>query len=324
MPTFLVTPKMSPALAARVERSVTGKATSSMMRRLIVVARFGVVLGTALAIYGLVVSRRASQQKEDSSRTALLASAEQLASSLSIEEKELPSRVEPWFGALTAAQWPGDEVTPELRRTGAIAMALAQSTLYLRGTMDGFSSSERISETAKSSPKDALVLCLMDPPSARTEKALVEKVRIAYSGGPDLEERTRSVRPFHDAIAALPYFLPEWTASIHEATDYAQLEKLRTQLSNAPVERTQEAAKASQLLIAIDEPGPETGHTELDGERPHQVRVALVDLRAAKLLFRLRRPVDPSWLSETRRVSYARGLDSCVLAYDIHRELAHQ
>lgn len=322
MPTFLVTPKMSPALAARVERAVTGRATSSTMRRLIVVARFGAVLGIGLAIYALVVSRRASQQKEDSSRAALLESAQQLADSLTSDEKELPAKAEPWLSALTAPQWPGDEIASEARGKQTLATILARSTLYLRGALDGLGSSEAISETAKSSPKDALVLCLMDPPSARTEKALVEKVRIAYSGGADMEERTKSVRPFHDAVAALPYFLPEWTTKINEATDHKQLEKLRSQLAAAPTDRTQEAAKAQLLLVAIDEPGPETGHTELDGERPHQVRVALVDLRASKLLVRLRRPVDPGWLSETRRVSYARGLDSCALAHDIHQELA--
>ena len=37
-----------------------------------------------------------------------------------------------------------------------------------------------------------------------------------------------------------------------------------------------------------------------------------------RTLLRLRRPVDPAWISEAARVQFATGLDWCLLALDVH------
>ena len=73
------------------------------------------------------------------------------------------------------------------------------------------------------------------------------------------------------------------------------------------------------LLFAIDEPGERTAVSELDGEKPHWVRVGLIDLTTGQLLLRLRRRVDPSGLSEVTRAEYARGVDDCSLALDVRQ-----
>ena len=65
----------------------------------------------------------------------------------------------------------------------------------------------------------------------------------------------------------------------------------------------------------------DTLYTELDGERPHDVRIGLVDLTSAKMLLRLRKRVDPTWISMNARAQYASGLDACALAMDVHESI---
>ena len=73
--------------------------------------------------------------------------------------------------------------------------------------------------------------------------------------------------------------------------------------------------------MAMDEPAPLTSPAELDGERAHEVRVAIVEVASSKVLLRLRKHVDPSDWSPKVRPDYARGLDECALAADV-REAA--
>jgi hypothetical protein len=91
-------------------------------------------------------------------------------------------------------------------------------------------------------------------------------------------------------------------------------------LHNAPTERAIRAAHDSLLVAAMDEPGVSNAPTELDGERPHDVRLAAVDLAAGKLLVRVRRHVDPNWISVEKRPMYALGLDSCAFSYEVVAE----
>jgi hypothetical protein len=67
----------------------------------------------------------------------------------------------------------------------------------------------------------------------------------------------------------------------------------------------------------MDEPGGPGGTTELDGERPHDVRVALFDLQQRNALLRFRRHVDPSAFSDRGRASRASELDACALSFDV-------
>ena len=75
------------------------------------------------------------------------------------------------------------------------------------------------------------------------------------------------------------------------------------------------------LVVAMDEPSDGGGPTELDGERAHAIRIGVVDLAASKILLRIRRLVDPSWISLAKKSEYANGLDSCGLAFDVHESL---
>jgi hypothetical protein len=71
----------------------------------------------------------------------------------------------------------------------------------------------------------------------------------------------------------------------------------------------------------MDEPGTSSGLSELDGERPHDVRVAFVDMGAQKVVLRLRKHVDPAWISLEKRPRYAAGLDGCALALDVRESV---
>ena len=123
-------------------------------------------------------------------------------------------------------------------------------------------------------------------------------------------------------LAVAPLLRPEWEKSVLSAQDQPELDRLEATFRRSPSEAAARAAKATQLLLVLDEPGDAPGPTELDGERAHDVRVVLVDLSHDQLRLRLRRRVDPSWLSATTRAEYARGVDGCSLALRVRAVLA--
>ena len=89
----------------------------------------------------------------------------------------------------------------------------------------------------------------------------------------------------------------------------------------SPIVRAKQAVRAELLLAALDEPSDGGGPTELDGERAHAVRIVLVDLASEKVLLRTKKLVDPTWISLAKKSTYASGLDSCGLAFDVHEGL---
>lgn len=324
MPTFLTTSKMDPALAARIESSVSGKKgprrSVARSRRLVLLLRLVVVVTVATSVYGIVVGRRESKLALERTRTTLLESVREQGASLVPEDHTAVARVEAWLLRL-AGEYEGDLVAAELGAPNALAATLARPMVYVRGTSDAFAGSPQVAAVSATSTKDALVLCLLEPPESKSEKALLDKVRVVYSGGWNLESRTANVRRLNEAIVGLPFLLPPWTERVRAADDAAELARLRAELERAPIARAKQAARSELLLVALDEPGGTDGPTELDGERPHPVRVALVDLVANKVLLRARHVVDPSGISPARRAIYAIGLDSCALALEVHEDV---
>lgn len=157
---------------------------------------------------------------------------------------------------------------------------------------------------------------MVEPPAARTEKVLFDKVRASYSRG--AEQHTPNVRRLQEAVLGLPFLTPPWAESVRQARTQDDLDDLRSALQRAPVEAATRAAKAELLLLAIDEPGEPGGPTELDGERAHQVRIGLVNLATQKVLLRMRKRVEPSWISQAKRPEYAGALDGCKMAFDVY------
>lgn len=321
MGTFLTTRRMAPALAARVAASVSGTrdapADPGRLRwhpRWVAVARVVIAVVLVTLVCGLVVLRRRDRRELERQRAALLEAVHAASASLAPEAQEATARIEVWL-LQAAGTYEGDLVASELRRPDALAATLSRSSVYVRGTRAELATPGGIAEAAAASIKDPLLACLLNPPATRAESVLLAKVRDAYAGDP--QGRMAHVRRLREAQVGLPFLGPSWVETVKRATSEGELDLLREQFATAPIEGATEVARAGLLVFAVDEPGEAGGATELDGERAHMVRVGIVDLTQAKVLLRIRRRVDPSGFSATKRSMYASGLDGCALALDV-------
>ncbi len=324
MPTLLTTPRMSPELRARVEASVRGRGPRSTRRVLplaLSILRVGLVVAMVVAISSLIVARKRARDDLERQRAALLSKLRSESASLNAEQKNLGVRVEGWLERC-AGPFVSDTIEPALRAEGALASALARPTVYVRGPLESFAGPSGVAEAAMSSFNDAFVLCLLEPPSSRTEKALLGRARSAYGGGARVVRAAGHVARLHHALVGLPLLGAAWESRVLAASDPRELGELVRVVERAPLADAKAAAKAELLLYAMDEPGDRRKPAELDGERPHDVRVGLVDLTSKKLLFAVRRRVDPSSLSPATRAEYAASVDACALALDVRSSVS--
>ncbi|MBE7484093.1 MAG: hypothetical protein HS104_29510 [Polyangiaceae bacterium] len=323
MPSLLVTKKMSPELAARVQAAVDGRRAppgAKLAPRATSLLRIGATALIVVTCVWLGLSLHRAHRALEARRGELSERVRTEAAELGPDEHAALTRVLPWL-PLFAGAYPGDLVADELRPSGAFASVLGRPTLYLRGPLSSFA--DRVDESAASSFKDAFVLCLHAPPTARTEPLLKAKARAAMSGRAEALLPAAGVERLHDVMIGLPFLSPDWDKKVGAARSREELGRLRRDFERAPIARAKAGARAKLLLVVVDEPNTEPGPTELDGERPHDVRVGLVDLGTRKVLLRLRRRVDPSWISPTARAEYASGIDSCALALDVHAAVAN-
>jgi len=316
VPTLLVTSRMSPELAARVQAAVSGRqAPRRPLKSLLRILTFGFVVAS---VVGVVHFRQQRLQRLETQRAELSARLQHAGRSLTRTDRELPTRVAAAITLEAAPSYLGDQLPQALRNEARLLEALLQPTLYVRGPLDALARPERVSEVAASSSKDAFVLCLLAPPEARTEKALRLKASAAYAQRKSLEV-TQHVERLAPLLQALPLLGHEWSRRIAAAETAPALDTLQKLVDAAPLAAAVRAAKARQLLLVVDEPGSGAGPTELDGERAHPVRVVLTDLASGDARLRFRHTVDPSWLSDQARAQYASGIDSCALAMDFRR-----
>ena len=319
MPTFLTTRKMDPELRARIRASISGRKKGMRSRvgpRMVALARFlGVATLFAIVVSAALLRRRAHEELE-TTRNTLLTDVHQKSAQLTAENFAVVPRADELVAAF-ARPYPGDTIEPDLRGSDALARTLARPILYVRGPIGTMGSSQSIALSATVSSKDPLVACLVDPPKLRTEKSMLPKVRAAYARDVNFEKATQSVSRLDDAVTGLPLLSPAWASRVSSAEDLTELAHLRHDFQHAPTDGAIRAAKSELLFVAMDEEGDRKGPTELDGERPHNVRVALFDLTTKRALLRFQRGVDPKWISESARAEYAAGLDGCGLAKDI-------
>ena len=322
MGTLLTTPKMAPALAARIESSVRGRriVPGGSAPRLVSVVRLGVIMGVTLLACALVITRYREHQALERARAAILQTVHTHAASIGAEESGFVARAESWLVRF-AGPYEGDLISEEMRGTQASRAIMERPAVYVRGPLVSFVTPAGIASSASTSLKDAFLLCLLDRPVSRAEKVLLSKVRTAYAGGLIVDERTANVRRLDDAEVGLPFLRAPWAERVQHAERAVDLARLQRELDKAPIEDAKRAAKATLLVVAMDEPGDGKGPTELDGERAHDVRIGLVDLASAKVLLRLRKRVDPTWISMNARAQYASGLDGCALAVDVHESI---
>lgn len=321
MPTFLTTPKMDPALAARVEASVRGRRGSSNRgRRFAVTARLMLLGAIVYSVYAFATIRQKQRADLERTRAELLDMVSAHGEPLTERDRSAVTRAAFWLERLGGA-YEGDVVADEVRSSSDLLALLRQPTMYVRSEIGALRTPADLESAAAASVKDTLLLCLVDPPTSRAEATLLKKVKMAYVGGTPVEERTANVHRLHDVIVGLPLLTKGWVDRVRESEDANALKKLRAELDGARLDRATRAAKSSFFLFALDEAGKGPGPTELDGERPHAIRLALVNVDTSRVLLRTRRDVDPSWISAARRPMYSRGLDDCALAFDVHEHL---
>lgn len=321
MRTLLTNDKMHPALVARIEASLQRRsrhAGSGIYRpRAVAVGRFLGIAAALAAIVAIYVTQRRAHDRFEARRAALIAAIEGPSASLNEREKQLLQRTEAPLRML-AGPYEGDLVAPSLRASG-LGPVLGSPTVYARGLLNDFTGGRSIELATETSTKDAFLFCLVDPPPARDEATLVAKVREARR--PELvAERTPAVALLRDAEFGLPFLLPPFVARVRAARSAFDLVALEQSFAQAPVEGATVAARAHYLLAALDE-GFGAG---LDGDRAHDVRVTVVDLVEAKVLLRLRRPVDPTIVSAPSRPRFSVDVDGCTLALDVGAAVARQ
>jgi hypothetical protein len=316
--TLLTTKKMSPELAARVEAEVRGRKKPpgrALPPLAMAMTRFS-ILATAIAVVVFfVVARKQGKQEIADARANLLERLRVETAALSEEDLKTASRVESWLLRLSGP-YEGDLVSDSLRAPGAFESLVKRPAIYERGDVLGFTNPVAIRASARESRKDPFLLCLVEPPDPRTEKAQLRKVYAAYAGGDRIEAPTAHVRRLEEAQRGVAILSPGFRAEVESAESIEEVHRLKRIFESAPLGAAHRAAKARLLVSVMDEPG-DKGPIELDGERPHPVRVTIVDLTTDKVVLRLRRNVDPQWISAGKRPDYARGLDSCSLALDV-------
>jgi hypothetical protein len=323
LPTLLTTKRMSPALAARVQASVSGQPVAHGARlrpRAVSLLRFATLCMLFIAVGGFALLRQRELDTALQERTVLQGRIRRELAALAPGDLETVDRTRSWL-LTSAGDYSGELIAEELRDREKFASLLARPTVYVRGDLGSFRTNDGLRQSAAASTADAFVHCLNDPPPARAEKAVLASVRRAYAGGERHRQATSHVQRLHAALLGLPLLQPAWQAKLAGAETELALGKLRRELERAPLEAARRALAARLLLFVLDEPADTTAPAELDGERAHLVRVGLVDLATQKVLLRWRKRVDPSWISDTLRAEYASGMDSCLLALDL-REAA--
>jgi hypothetical protein len=322
VPSFLVTKRMSPELRARVLASVSGRARPGAKQRLsALVASLRLVgIVAVLSVIALVLHVRQERARQlEQQRATVLSTLRAHAAGLTAEDHKLPGKVEKAVQVQAEPSYGGDWLPEPLRQEGTLAELLSLPTLYLRGPLEVSSRAGGMKEAAAASWADAFVLCLLEPAEARTEKALRAKARIAMSArGMEAHAQVQRLAPLLDV---LPLLSADWRARVAAADSATVLSDYRKLVEAAPLRAAVRAAKARQLLVVLDEPGDTKAPAELDGERPHAVRVVLSNLRDGNVELRFRKRVDPGWLSAATRAEYAAGVDSCALAMDLREAL---
>jgi hypothetical protein len=324
VPTSLVQRKMHPALRARVRATLKRSASGGGERRMhapVAVAVFRVITVLSVISLGTLLwyVRKKSQERLDERRTQIVAAlTARVQPPLNADDTQTLSRVETILEKLSGA-YEGDVVDDALKAPGALDAILSRPTIYVRGVTTELTDARRIGDAAEQSAKDAFLACTISPPTTRSEDPLLAHVKGALES---VEVLTPNVATLRDAELGAPVLTGTWRARLDAASTMQTLANLRYELDHVPIEAAAKGMRARQLLVVMDEPAAGGGFTELEGDRLHDARVMLVDVTSGAALLRVRRPSDPSWISETRRRKYSLALDGCLLALDVRAAVA--
>jgi hypothetical protein len=341
VPTLLTNPRMAPSLRRRIEAQL-GRPRRNRPKRLQdssarSPAMVIIVGGALLVVVALVfLIRREESGELERRRRALLATTDSGRAELTEQQSAFLPRVERWVVRLASEQWADDEAAAELTTPGELDTLLGRPAVYLRGVTPELLAPEMLREAARASVKDAFLLCLLTPPPSSSEAAVLSAVRGVNYGGAMVDSLTRNVRRLHDAEAGLSVLAATWDSRARSADTPAAMKKLEAELEDAPTAAGFVAASAEVLVLVIDEPPsgvapaptvPGREKVSMLGrveERPHEARVAIVDLEQDRLLLRLRRKVDAGARFPNARALHAAAVQGCGLALDVREAVEHE
>jgi hypothetical protein len=319
MGTLLAHPRMEPRLVARIEASVSGRRRGGRRSRLVALLRPLGLLAVVVTVGWVLGSVRQANRQSYHRRDALYQKWKASATLTPAEQAFVP-RVEQLLLQFSGT-YPGDLATEEVQGKGALGRVLGRASVYLRASTTGLRTHAAVAKSAFESGKDGVALCLVDPPSARTEKEMLPKARMVLGGGAPVAALLGGLHRLHEAEVGLPFSSPSWGERITKTEGEPELLRLEREVERAPMAAAKTAMAAEILLAVLDEPNEPGGATELDGEHAHSIRVIVYSLKDDATLLRSRKRVDPSWITPNRRSQYARELDGCSLALDILSEL---
>lgn len=317
MATFLTTPKMNPALRARVERAVSHRLRAKQNA-----ARLGVVVPfegrppfafarlLPIAAFTLVVllgmSMHYSGKRElETERNGLL-------SDLAARRAELPPgyqgfsiATDRWIAEAASDQPQPDVVDPGVKGPSLDAV-LHRPAVYVHAAATELRDGKKLDDVVGASIKDSFLWCLMTA-TQTNERDLLSKVRGTYFGGAKLDEETASVRRLADARMGLDVLGPSFEDVVRHARDIPTLKRLRKVLDAAPTEHTKKAA-AAEILIVVTDAKDEKGASSS--------RVLVVDIATQTVLLRLKPKVDPP-----KAGSHRDQVEGCSLALAVRKSV---
>ena len=304
MPTLLTNRKMDAALRARIENSLQARGSAeASAARLRALMRFTTLAIVVFAV-GYMISKRHQQKSAlETQRVAVLDAWTKKTSDITPDDKKALARYEAILQSLAGA-YEGDTSRPN---------ALTATIVYVRGPIESFRSTATIPKAAGQSLEDAFARCFVEPPRTKSEKDVLPKVRAIYTGP---ATGTKNLERLETAYATQRLLDPDWIARGKTSQSEKELGVMQTLLDHTPFDRALVAWRAELLLAVMDEPGDTNVAAELDGERPHDVRVALVETKTGHALLRMHAHVDPSVWNAATRPEYASGLDACALAFE--------
>jgi hypothetical protein len=304
LPTLLTNRKMDPALRARIEKSLEARGSAeASAARLRALMRFA-SLAIIVFLIGYVLSKRhAAKSALETQRTTLLDSWTKKTSEITPDDKKAIARNEALLQSL-AGVYEGDLAKPA---------DVTRTIVYVRGPIESFRSATTIPKAAAQSLEDAFARCFVEPPRTKGEKDVLAKVRAVYTGSLG---GLKNLERLETAYATTRLLEPDWLARAKSSPSEKELGAMQTELDHTPFDRALLAWRAELLLAVMDEPGEANVPAELDGERPHDVRVALVETKTGNALLRMHAHVDPSVWNAGTRPEYASGLDACALAFE--------
>jgi hypothetical protein len=149
MPTLLVNARMNPALAERVEASVTGRRKSptgrvspSVVRRLVAWARVVLVVALAAAVYTGVTTYQHTRRALEAKRAELVGIVTIAQADVTAKDRSAVDRAAGWVNRL-AGPYDGDVAAPP-----GLAAELLRPAIYVRGAIDTMRTRESLAGAA--------------------------------------------------------------------------------------------------------------------------------------------------------------------------------